>query len=250
MQALLGFAFAAGAESATASDYLFGDGFEPGPILWYRFEGDTTNTGSLSGYALTFSNASFDAGKVGQAISFGSNGYAFVAGMKSVLGALPLVTVGFWNYESAAANRNYWDVSNRFAAPYGGISFFELTSPTNIGVCVSNAIAAYVTGSCPVIAAPSSGAWHHWIISNVGSGPGSGAGGEVNIYLDDVLALTIDNLSFSDPVFNSGISDTLYIGGNGSLMDDLRIYDRVFTPEEQCARIIGGAWTGSNCTLP
>lgn len=248
--ALFGLAFATCASATALPDYIFGDGFEPGPLLWYRFEGDATNTGSLSGYALTVSNATYSAGKVGQAISFGANGYASVAGMKNVLGVLGQVTVGFWIYESAVADRGYWDVGNRSIAPYGGITFYESTSFSTLSVCVSNTTSAYVAGSCLSFAAPAPGAWHHWIISYAGTGTGSGQGGPVNIYLDDVLKLTVNDDASNNPVFSSGISDTLYIGGNGGLMDDLRIYDRVFTPAEQCARIINGAWTGSNCALP
>ena len=72
----------------------------------------------------------------------------------------------------------------------------------------------------------------------------------VSIYLDAVLKLTVPDDLSNDTVFGSGISDTLYIGGNGAFMDDLRIYDRVFTPAEQCVRIINGVWDGSGCILP
>jgi hypothetical protein len=246
---LLGLAFATSLGATPAPSYIFGDGFEPGPLLWYRFEGDATNTGSLSGYTLTLSNATYDAGEFGQAISFGTNGYAYVAGMQNALGVLPQVTVGFWIYESAVASRDYWDVGNRSTPPYGGVSFYENMISTT-AVCVSNTTDPLVTGSCPFFASPTTGAWHHWIISYAGTGTGSGQGGPVNIYLDDVLQQTVSNDASNNPVFNSGISDTLYIGGNGALMDDLRIYDRIFTPAEQCARIIDGVWTGSSCILP
>ena len=234
------------AGAATLSDYVFGDGFERGPILWYRFEGDATNAGSLSGYAMTLNDATYDVGKFGQALSFGTTGYASVAGMKGVLGALPQVTIGFWIYESVLSVRSYWDVGNRSTAPYGGVTFYEMAPDT--AVCVANASEPFVTGSCPFFQAPAAGAWHHWIISY--SGTGTGQGGPVNIYLDDVSQLTVSDDPPNNPIFNSGISDTLYIGGNGALMDDLRIYDHVFTPAEQCARIIDGAWNGSSCTLP
>jgi hypothetical protein len=223
--------FLATSAAAEAPDYIFGDGFESSPILWYPFEGDSTNTGSLSGYALSLSNATYDAGKFGQAISFGTNGSASVTGMKSVLGVLPRVTIGFWIYESAIADRDYWDVGNRSTVPYGGVTFYENSNST-IAVCVSTAFDLYVTGSCPFFGSPTTGMWHHWIIMYAGTGTGVGQGGPVSVYLDDVLQLTIANDVSNDPVFNPGISDTLYIGGNDAPVDDLRIYDRVFTPAE------------------
>jgi hypothetical protein len=33
-------------------------------------------------------------------------------------------------------------------------------------------------------------------------------------------------------------------------VDELRIFDTVFTDAAQCTTVIGGTWTGSSCTLP
>jgi hypothetical protein len=44
--------------------------------------------------------------------------------------------------------------------------------------------------------------------------------------------------------------DVLTLGGPGAVIDDVRIYDRVFTPAEQCTLIIGGTVAGASCTLP
>ena len=33
-------------------------------------------------------------------------------------------------------------------------------------------------------------------------------------------------------------------------VDDLKLYDQVYTQATQCTMIIGGSWTGSSCTLP
>jgi hypothetical protein len=72
----------------------------------------------------------------------------------------------------------------------------------------------------------------------------------VQVYEDNVLVKTVSNDASNNPVFNQGISDTLYIGTGGITLDDVRIYNSAFTLANQCTQIIGGTWTGSACTLP
>jgi len=250
---LRGLALAALATSAgavPAVDPIFADGFEAPPILRYPFDGDGTSIGTLAGYTMTPVSAAYSAGKFDQAISFPSAAsYASVDGMRTVLGSLAKVTVGFWYYQSAFLSPSIWSLSNRSTAPYGGIALYE--SASQVGLCVSTASSAFIGGSCANFPAPATGAWHHWIIRYAGTGSGPGQGGPVNIYIDDVLVHTTANDASNDPVFSSAIPDTLSIGGNGALMDDLRIYDNVFSPAQQCEYIIGGVWTGgSTCALP
>ena len=38
--------------------------------------------------------------------------------------------------------------------------------------------------------------------------------------------------------------------GAGLALDDVRVYNSVFTPANQCTQIIGGTWSGSSWTLP
>lgn len=109
---------------------------------------------------------------------------------------------------------------------------------------------SYLTGSCKDIAAPAANAWHHVILRYAGTGTGPGMGAGVDVYEDDVLAGTVPNDSANDPVFNQAIMDTLTIGQGGVALDDLRIYNQVFTTAEQCAIVIGGTWSGTACMLP
>ena len=131
---------------------------------------------------------------------------------------------------------------------YGGIEIGEVSSLATL--CVSTATIRYVGGSCDTYSPPSLGTWHHWIIRYEGSGTGAGEGGPVSIYIDDVLVFTQINDPSNDPVFSSAMPDVLYVGGDGARMDDLRIYGDVFSQAQQCSYILGGAWTGSGCTLP
>ena len=102
--------------------------------------------------------------------------------------------------------------------------------------------------------APAVGRWHNVIIRYAGtSTPSRGAAQWVEVYYDGHRDMGIGNNS-NDPVFNPGISDILYIGTGGVALDDVRIYNTVFTTADQCTEVIGGTWDASSafgvCTIP
>ena len=72
----------------------------------------------------------------------------------------------------------------------------------------------------------------------------------MEIYEDDVLVMTIPNDASNDPVFSSGMSDSLYMGTAGIALDDVRVYDHLFTVGEQCSEILAGTWDGQSCAVP
>jgi hypothetical protein len=74
---------AAGADAAPV-DPIFADGFESAPLLHYLFDGDGVNTGTLADYGMTVVGTSYDAGKFGQSLSFGSGAYAYVRTLMGV----------------------------------------------------------------------------------------------------------------------------------------------------------------------
>ncbi len=227
------------------------DGFEdPLPMLRYRFEGDGSNSGTLAGYGLNVVSSTFGAGKTGQGLTFGQGGFAQVSGMRGVLGTFARATVAFWMFETVPiSGQAFWDDNNRSVAPYGGVQLAKTGS--TIGVCVSTTTNSFLDGTCSGFTAPSIGTWHHWIVRYSGTGTGPGQGGPTEIYVDDVLMLTRANDASNNPVFNNtGMPDVMTIGGSNATMDELTIFNTVFTRAEQCTLIIGGVWTGSSCTLP
>jgi hypothetical protein len=65
-----------------------------------------------------------------------------------------------------------------------------------------------------------------------------------------VLTSSINNNNATSTIFNSTQSDQLTVGQTSMTIDDVRIYNQVFTQAQQCTVIIGGTWSGSACTLP
>ena len=83
-----------------------------------------------------------------------------------------------------------------------------------------------------------------------GTSTSSGGGAPVQIYLDNVLMTTLANPT-NAVVFSNGQLTNWVIGTNTNFyIDDLKVYNQVFTEAEQCTIVIGGTWGGSSCTLP
>jgi len=214
-------------------------------------DGDLDNTGSVGGFALAGSGSvSFVAGKFGMAASFGTGGFSRVLGIRNELGTYPRVTIAFWLKEPGTLNSvAVLDCNNRFTSPFGGIQLGFSTDRTS--VCVSTTSNSFLSGSCNGFSAPSANTFHHWIIRYNGTGTGIGQGGPTEIYVDGNLVHTRPNDNANNPVFTTnGISDTLTVGAPGTLLDDVRVYDRVFTIDEQCTQIIGGRFVNGSCALP
>jgi hypothetical protein len=224
----------------------------PTPLLYWPFDGSNANTGSTAGYSVTLNGSSYVAGKVGQAVSLATGGYGIVSGSaRAVLAAYPQYTISFWINltPSVTTSAAFLDFNNRSTAPYGGIQL-GIASASQMSICVATTTSSYLTGSCPVFTSPAASSWHHMILRYAGTGTGTGQGAGVDVYIDDVLVKNVPNDANNNPVFNAGMPDTLYLGSGGMMLDDVRIYNTVFTVANQCTQIIGGTWNGTSCTLP
>lgn len=222
----------------------------PRPQLAWEGENNVNNTGTLTGYTLTTpAGVSYVAGKFGQAMMLASGQYTYVDGIRAPLSGYADVTIGWWMRESGATQgQAVIDCNNRSTAPYGGIQLG--LSSSSVSVCVSSTSSSYLGGSCLGFTAPSANTWHHWTIRYDGSGTGTGQGGPVQIYVDNVLVHTRPNDGSNNPVFSNGITDRLYIGAFNMALDDVKIYNQVFSLADQCTYVVRGTWTGSSCTLP
>lgn len=222
----------------------------PMPQLHWTLDGNVNNTGALSGYTLTTpTGIGYGAGKVGQAAMLAGGQYTYVEGMHTSLTTYPKVTIGFWMKEPGnVPGQAFLDCNNRQTAPYGGVQMG--LSNTSVTVCVSTSSTAFLSGGCNGFTAPSANTWHHWILRYDGSGVGAGQGAATEIYIDNVLVHTRANDSANNPVWNPGAPDRLYLGVANSMLDDVRIYNQVFSPADQCTYVVRGTWTGTSCTLP
>jgi hypothetical protein len=223
----------------------------PSPVLHWTMDGNVNNSGALTGYSLvTPASVGYGTGKFGQAAAFGAGQYSYVDGMRVSLDTYAKVTIGFWMREPGnVQGSSFLDCNNRATAPYGGVQL-GLTG-TSVSVCVSTTTSSFLGGSCNGFTAPSANVWHHWIVRYSGAGTSAGQGGPTEIFVDNVLVHTRANDANNNPVFNTtGTPDRLYIGVPNASVDDVRIYNQVFSLADQCTYVVRGTWTGSSCTLP
>ena len=224
------------------------------PILWWKLDGSGTNSGTLAGYAYSPVGVSWVTGKFGMAAQYGPGAYGSVANsLRAALSTSAAYTISFWINATSSPNtgNSALDFWNRSTAPYGGLQFY-FSSATSLVLCGASTTQPYLpNGSCTTTwTAPSPSVWHNYIFRYSGTGTAAGQGGNVDIYVDDVLVTTLPNDSSKNPIFSNGVGDTLYFGTSGMSWDDVRIYDQVFTQAQQCTTVIGGTWNGTSCALP
>lgn len=221
------------------------------PLLWWTFDGDGTNTGTVAGYPLSLTGAvTFVAGKFGQAARFGAGAYGMVQGSaRAVLGVYPQYTISFWVNATSSPDtaHPFFDFYNPTTEPYGGIRL-GYASSVLFSRCVATSSNRELV--CVNETGLDVGRWRNVIIRYAGTSTISGGGASVEIYFDGHMAGRDPNDANNDPVFNPGVSDVLSIGSGGIMLDDVRIYNTVFTVADQCTEVIGGTWDGTACTLP
>jgi len=221
----------------------------PLPLLEWSFDGNGSNTGTVSGYPVTWTgNVSYVAGKFGPAAQFPSGAYGTVTSPANVLGIYAQYTISFWIKASTPESQSFFDFDNYTTSPYGGIKL-SYADTTHFSLCASSESVAVLGGACASVAAPVVAAWHNVILRYDGTGTGSGHGAGIDVYEDDVLAFTLPNPAL-DPIFDPDELSHLSIGAGGLTMDEIRVYDATFTPAQQCTVVIGGTWNGAICTLP
>lgn len=236
------------------STCLLPTGPEPDPLLlYYTFDGHATNQGSLgSVYDGVSSNVSYVDGMNGQAVKFMEVADSLVR-IPYTAGPLSIdstYTIGFWFKEDAVLLKA---TVLDFRGGLGGCETYHGASGTALFTCCSSS----GTGDCgsfPYTA----GGWHHLIYRYAGTSPLAGGGADLQLYLDNEPVQTI-SITNGDTIFNAlqlpdfwlGLGRTSSDPGNFQI-DELKIFNQVFSVQEQCTEVIGGSWDAqsSSCSLP
>jgi hypothetical protein len=195
---------------------------------------------------LTTVGVTYVTGKLGQAAQISASGYQYTAGARATIGTYAQGTISMWIHDYVASGGIFMDFDNRSTAPYGGIQLFPGAGST-AGLILSSTSLSYVPAGNPnTVNIGASGAWHNLIM--VYNRDNSSHNFEV--WIDGVLSSSITNNNAASTIFNSSQSDQLTVGQTSMTIDDVRIYNQVFTQAQQCTVVIGGTWTGTACTLP
>jgi hypothetical protein len=167
------------------------------------------------------------------------------------MGTWPNVTIAVWVNISAASFPTTTTILDTESGS-GGVRY-RIYNATSHMLCVASTTNGYLPyGQCNPLLPPSTIAtgWHHLLIRYASAGMDAGQGGTIDFYIDGAHNSFIPNDADNNPVFTAAMDDNLAVEGAGVSVDDLRVYNSVFSDADQCTAIIGGTWTGTTCTLP
>lgn len=222
-------------------------------LIRYSFDVDGTNAGGLApDYAAVIGTAAHVAGRYDGAMKFdgSSSGGIRVAGVDTLFEQSNEWTITFWFREdSVVKNTTLFEVRATDAEGHDrGWETYHGAYPDAVLTTCSAA-------GCASFAAPV-GYWHNIVYRY--SAPSTSTGGPVEIWLDGALAGTLPNangvplMTHVSPELRLGYYGPY--GANGQYgtyaIDEFRVFDRVFTPAEQCTVVSYGSWNGSSCTVP
>jgi hypothetical protein len=218
------------------------------PILYYPFEYDVQNHGSLAGHHGTWHGApEYREGKFGMAVTFDpdAGNHVVFDGTREPMSAYGSCTIGLWFKEDYVAPlvtlinfRSRWGGLESYHGAYGNQYLVTCyTMENRVDVCLGDMI----DYSGP------DGTWHHVIFREEGT--------DFRIYIDGEIKYSAVNEART---FSPLQQEDLMIGHNYTgdpmnsnfYVDELKIFNRVFSDDEQCATVIGGLWAGDRCILP
>ena len=196
------------------------------PAAWYPFEGNALDTSGHGNGGIVTGSVTYPAGKLGaKAVQFNGSTGKYVTIPPAVSNDF---TIAFWVRTTTIGGSGQWyNGKGLVDGEMGGVADdFGLTLiGANAAFGVGNPDTTIVTTN-----AVNDGSWHHVTATR------DYASGQMNLYLDGSLQATTNG-----PTGTKGASTNLRIGALRTLIagtflagsiDDLQIFDRVFSPGE------------------
>jgi hypothetical protein len=230
------------------------------PLLWYPLDGDVKNAGSLgAAYDGVPTDLVWVPGNIRQGAEVGV-GWIDLPGTREVLSGAPVLTIALWlqadftpygqPFMSCRSLDDGFDTQYR--AHDGGQHGMK------IAVCVDSDTPSDTTDNdptsfkCGYFDVPDAG-WHHILYRYVSTGPNNHT--SLDIYLDGnhTARWPMGKVLFGSSVDDITLGRGHYTdmpGPSHHQLDDVRIYDKVFSEQEQCTQIVGGSWSNGTCQLP
>ncbi len=220
----------------------------PGLILYYQLNGDALNYSALG--------AAHDALASGVSFSPGMLGLAAFDGQISAPGTLrPLsndtdYTLSFWFRNDSPIYEQVHRLFSFENPGQGGCSASVLDHNERGVLTLSCSGTGGFHSTVSFDFATGYPNWHHLALRHDGSAHGAGGGGDVSVFVDGAFLGALANPSRAD-VFSPQQAGNLVVGepGHNLWFDEIRIYNRVYTPEEQCGELTRGIWNGQWCWL-
>ncbi len=220
------------------------------PILYYPLDTDATNAGSLGNtYDGAANMVTWDAAekKFGSgAAQITGTGEITIPNTATPLSASSDYTISIWYRGGQAADLMWFRATTE---PGGGMHIYDaLASGPQITMCYS---ATPDGGGCGNTGPTTARTWHNVTFRCDGDGLTAPDGCNVDIYLDGELKDSVNTQG--NVVFSPNQAMDLVVGNDSAYkIDEVKIFDTVFSDQGQCAEVWGGTWDGGNttCTLP
>jgi hypothetical protein len=231
---------AAGAADPTPAEHAVA--YTVAPLLRYYFEASASNGGVLEGYDGTAGSVTYPLGKLDKAIKFDGSATTglTLTGTEALLRRDHQWTMSLWFREDAGkSNTNLLDFRT-----VGGWHIYHGVNGSLLTTCA--------VGQCLSFAS-TFGVWRHLVYRYAGES--ATVGGPLEVWLDGALVGTIanpDRTPMTMDLMHDIVlgADDAYWDGALFYVDDLRLYNAVYAPAEQCTRVMGGTWAGTSCTMP
>ena len=221
-------------------------------LLRYPFDADGVNAGGLApDYRAIVGTASYVAGRYGSAVKFdgSTTGGIRIPGVDTLFTQSNEWTIALWFREDSVV-KNTVLFELRATDADGNDRGWE----TYHGGYPDAMLHTCSAAGCATFAAPV-GVWHNIVYRY--AAPSISAGGPLEIWFDGALVATLPNANNVPLMTHVSAELRLgYYGPYGSsgqygkfTVDELRVFDRTFTPAEQCTVVSYGTWNGSSCTV-
>ncbi len=205
------------------------------PLLRYAFDGNPNNSGAIANTPVDFngtgSNVTYTSGKFGVGVRFASSSSSYVMlPTKTLTDTGHPFTVSVWWFEQSVVNSS---TLINFGAQYALESYHGAGGGPYLTSCVTSV----ACGSFPYDV----GQWNNLIYRY------AGAGSNVDLYLNGVKQVTLTGVP--GDLF-AGFANATVGTSSNMFVDEIRLYDQVFTDAVQCTRVLGGTYSGTTCTPP
>lgn len=214
------------------------------PILAYELDGSAENLGTLgSDFDGLDENVDYVAGHRGSAAKFrtSSTSRITIPQTRAPLSTSADYTLSLWFREDAVVHGYY----NRLISTRqsGGFESYHGISGQDLVTCFTGESDSNDVGDCGSVDVGPIGEYHHLLYRYDSTSTQPGDAGDLEIFVDGSPATLVPNPEGARIFFPGQAEDmTLGVGTNFEI-DQMSVFDRVFSDEEQCELLAQGTWS-------
>ena len=160
--------------------------------------------------------------------------------IKPLLQSMDALILGVWFKQETITNDGVlFDFLASANGSGGGLRIGNGADSETLEACFASSSDELSCGDIDLGAGYDGTQWHHLTVHLPQSN------GNVEIKIDGVTQLILSNTN-SASILNGNMADSMTWGfASGFIIDEIKLFDRSFTPEEQCVLVIEGTWNNA-----